>query len=106
MIHNKIRPDHLQMSEEQLRAFLKAVKADADLQDKLKMAADPSEVEAIAKAAGFAISADELNNAQSAISEDELENIAGGLWYLTFLSCFQFISCYDCNATQVMSCLD
>jgi len=67
-----------EMSEEQLKAFLEAVKADAGLQEQLKAAADADAVVAIAKAAGFAISADELKKAQSEISEDELEGVAGG----------------------------
>ena len=66
------------MSEEQLKAFLEAVKADAGLQEKLKAAADNDGVAAIAKDAGFSISADDLKNAQSEISEEELENVAGG----------------------------
>ena len=33
---------------------------------------------AIAKAAGFVISAEELKNAQQEVSEEELEGVAGG----------------------------
>ena len=66
------------MSEEQLKAFLEAVKADASLQEKLKAAGDDDAVIALAKAAGFAISADDLKKAQSEISEEELEGVAGG----------------------------
>ena len=66
------------MSEEQLKAFLEAVKADAGLQEKLKAAKDVDAVVAIAKAAGFAISADELKS-QVEVSEAELEGVAGGL---------------------------
>ena len=66
------------MSEEQLKAFLEAVKADEGLQEKLKAAGDADAVIAIAKAAGFAISADELKKAQSEISEEELEGVTGG----------------------------
>jgi len=65
------------MSEEQLKAFLEAVKADAGLQEKLKDA-DPDAAVAIAKAAGFLISSDELQRAQAEISEEELEGVAGG----------------------------
>ena len=43
------------MSEEQLKGFEEAVKADAGLQEKLKAAGDADAVIAIAKAAGFAI---------------------------------------------------
>ena len=66
------------MSEEQLKAFLEAVKADASLQEKLKAAGDADAVIALAKAAGFLISVDELKKAQSEISEEELEGVAGG----------------------------
>ena len=67
------------MSKEQLKSFLEKVKADTSLQEKLKSAADSDAVLAIAKDAGFSISADDLKNAQSEISEEELEGVAGGL---------------------------
>jgi predicted ribosomally synthesized peptide with nif11-like leader len=67
------------MSEEQLKAFLEAVKADAGLQEQLKAAKDVVDVVEIAKAAGFVISADELKKSQAEISEEELEGVAGGL---------------------------
>jgi len=69
------------MSEEQLKAFLEAVKADATLQEKLNASADADAVVAIAKAAGFVISAEELQRAQTGteISEEELEGVAGGI---------------------------
>ena len=66
------------MSEEQLKAFLEKVKADTILQEKLKAAADSDAVLAIAKEAGFSISADDLKNAQSELSDEELEGMAGG----------------------------
>ena len=67
------------MSEEQLKAFLEAVKADVGLQEKLKAAADANAVAAIAKESGFSISADDLTKkAQSELSEEELEGVAGG----------------------------
>ena len=66
------------MSEEQLKAFMEAVKADADLQEKLKAAVDTDAVVAMAKAAGFVISAEELKRAQEEVSEEELEWVAGG----------------------------
>ncbi len=67
------------MSEEQLKAFLEKVKGDTSLQEKLKAASDADGVAAIAKEAGFKISADDLKNAaQSEISEEELENVAAG----------------------------
>ena len=67
------------MSEEQLKAFLEKVKSDTSLQEKLKAASDADGVAAIAKEAGFSISADNLKNAQSELSEEELEGVAGGI---------------------------
>ena len=71
------------MSEEQLKAFLQKVKDDTSLQEKLKAAADVISVAAIAKEAGFMISADDLTKAeekaQSELSEEELEGVAGGI---------------------------
>ena len=66
------------MSEEQLKAFLEKVKADTSLQEKLKAAADNDAVAAIAKEAGFSISADDLTKVQSELSDEELEGVAGG----------------------------
>ncbi len=66
------------MSEEQLKAFLEKVKGDTSLQEKLKAAADSDAVLAIAKEAGFSISADDLKKAQAEVSDEELENAAGG----------------------------
>ena len=65
------------MSLEQLKAFLEKVKGDSNLQEKLKAAVDADAVTAIAKEAGFSISADDLKNAQSEISEEELWAILG-----------------------------
>ena len=61
------------MSEEQLKAFLEKVKSDTSLQKKFKAAADSDAVIAIAKDAGFSISADDLKKAQSEVSDEELE---------------------------------
>lgn len=67
------------MSEEQLKAFLEKVQGDTSLQEKLKAAADANAVTAIAKEAGFIISADDLTKAQSELSDKEqLEGVAGG----------------------------
>ena len=77
------------MSEEQLKAFLEKVKADTSLQEKLKAAADNDAVVAIAKEAGFSISADELGNPQSEnleLSGEELEGVAGGRNYWSWLT--------------------
>ena len=67
----------IHMSEEQRKAFLEAIKADSGLQEKLKAAADADAVVAIAKAAGFVISVDDLKNAQLETSEGDLESMSG-----------------------------
>ena len=67
------------MSEEQLKAFIEKVKGDTTLQEKLNGATDADAVAAIAKEAGFSVSADDLTMAQSELSDEELEGAAGGL---------------------------
>ena len=68
------------MSEEQLKAFLEKVKTDTSLQEKLKAAASPEAAIEIAKEAGFAITAEDIQSMQSAaeLSDEELEGAAGG----------------------------
>ena len=66
------------MSKEQLKAFLEKVKCEASLQEKLKAATDAEAVIAIAKAAGFVISPDDLKKAQAEVSDEELEGVTGG----------------------------
>ena len=67
------------MSEEQLKAFLEKLKDDTSLQEQLKAASDADAASAIAKEAGFSISADEFTKAQSTeLSDEELEGVAGG----------------------------
>lgn len=66
------------MSEEQFKAFLEKVQSDTSLQVKLKAAADANAVVSIAKEAGFSISAEDLTQAQSELSDEELEGVAGG----------------------------
>ena len=78
------------MSEEQLKSFLEKVKADTTLQEKVKAAADADAALAIAKEAGFAITAEDIQSTQSAtveLSDEELEGAAGGQrrcsWFTT-----------------------
>ena len=66
------------MSEEQLKAFLEKVKGDTSLQEKLKAAADSDAVVSIAREEGFSLSTDGLTKAQSELSEEDLEGVAGG----------------------------
>ena len=70
------------MSEEQLKTFLEKVKGDTSLQEKLKAAASPEAAIAIAKEAGFAITAEDIQSLQSAtvqLSDEDLEDAAGGI---------------------------
>ena len=75
------------MSEEQLKAFLEKVQGDTSLQEKLKAAADndAAAVVAIAKAAGFSISADDINKSPADMTAAELEGVAaaGKAWTMT-----------------------
>ena len=70
------------MSEEQLRAFLEKVKGDTSLQEKLKAAASPEAAIEIAKAAGFAITVEDIQSSMQSstveLSDEELEGAAGG----------------------------
>ena len=81
------------MSEEQLTAFLEKVKSDTSLQEQLKATAEASNwaeltnaVVAIAKEAGFSISGDDLAKAQSELSEEELEGMAGGVNWVSLVA--------------------
>ena len=65
------------MSKEQLKAFLEKVKTDTSLQEKLK--AEGADVVAIAKAAGFSITTEDLNSQVQNLTDDELEGVAGGI---------------------------
>ena len=77
------------MSKEQLSSFLEAVNADTALQEKLKDAAEPDAVAAIAHSAGFESVSSELVtdfleyvDAQSASEQEdnqELSAVSGGL---------------------------
>jgi predicted ribosomally synthesized peptide with nif11-like leader len=71
------------MSEEQLKAFLKAVQNDESLAQRLKDLLDPEAVVVIAKEAGFVISAEDLRRLkdETKLSDDELAGFAGGTAY-------------------------
>ncbi len=64
------------MSEEQLKAFIAKVQGDKSLQDQLN--AEGADVVAIAKAAGFSITSEDLQEHRQDLSDDELESVAGG----------------------------
>ena len=64
------------MSEEQLKAFIAKVQGDTSLQEQLK--AEGADVVAIAKAAGFSITTEDLNTHRQNLSDEELEAVTGG----------------------------
>ena len=64
------------MSEEQLKAFIAKVQADTSLQEQLN--AEGADPVAIAKAAGFSITTEDLKTARQNLSDAELEGVAGG----------------------------
>ena len=77
------------MSQEQLKAFLEKVKADTSLQEKLEAASDADAVVAIAKEAGFTITAEDIQTMQSVsveLTNAELEGVAGGATCLPVLT--------------------
>lgn len=75
----------IDMSKEQLNAFLEKVKAETSLQETLKAAADSDAALSIANEAGFAITAEDIQSMKSSTdtSDDELEGAAGGGWWHT-----------------------
>ena len=75
------------MSKEQLNAFLEKVQGDTSLQEKLNAPTTPEAVIEIAKDAGFAITAEDIQSMQSQsgeLSDEELEGAAGGRISLTW----------------------
>ena len=68
------------MSDDQFKAFLEAVEADAALQEKVQAEANryADAVVAIAKEVGFRITAEDVKRAQLEISEDDLDGVVGG----------------------------
>ena len=75
------------MSQEDLTQFLETVREDSSLQEKLK--AEGADPVAIAKEAGFSITQAELIRAHAAhvqtLSDEELENVAGGGAYYSYI---------------------
>jgi predicted ribosomally synthesized peptide with nif11-like leader len=59
------------MSEDQLKAFLQAVQANSALQHKLKAAGKPEAIVAIAKEAGFVVSAVDAMRVIAELSDDK-----------------------------------
>ena len=68
------------MSDEQLKAFVEAIKADKALQQKLQGIADPDAIVSIAREAGFMISTDHLRepSGQVELSDEQLDAVSGG----------------------------
>ena len=87
------------MSEEQLKAFLEKVQGDTSLQEKLKAeGADFVAIVAIAKAAGFSITTEDLNSHRQGVSDDELEVAAGGCGGDTTYGCQHRSLCFRASS--------
>ena len=72
------------MSEEQFKAFLEKVKDDTKLQEKINGTADADAVVEIAKAAGFAITSEDIQSMRSEsveLSDEALSDAVGGTLY-------------------------
>jgi predicted ribosomally synthesized peptide with nif11-like leader len=76
-------PNVYTMSKEQLAALLAKLKDDAELQEKLKGAADLDAAIALAKEAGFDVSKEDWLKYQGEqtqeLSDEELDGASGGL---------------------------
>ena len=94
------------MSEEKLKAFLEKVRSDTSLQEKLQAAADSDAVLAIAKDAGFEISAENLKLVfgPPEISDGELEGAAGGYDLTVDMKCPQ-VPTYDAGCKAISNAL-
>ena len=72
------------MSQQTLNAFIAKVQTDNGLLDQMKVATDAAAAIAIAKTAGFEITAADLIRHQAAVvaelSDEDLEGVAGGGW--------------------------
>ncbi len=72
------------MSVESAKAFIAKLESDADLRSKVEGAADDSAKRAVAKAAGFDFTREEMKTAvgshstKGELSEDQLTAVAGG----------------------------
>ena len=80
------------MSLETLNAFIAKVESDSSLQEQLNNVNDANEAIAIAKSAGFEITAGDLIRQQariaSELSDDELEKVSGGTALNIFIKTF------------------
>lgn len=83
----------------QLTEFLKEVQSNPELLAKLKAANNPNEIAAIANDAGFPLSSEELSRADSVVTENELESMAGGL-------CWAWTSTSDCGSNYTSAPID
>ena len=67
------------MSKDQLKAFFAKAQSDASLLSKLKQGTSVDQIVAVAKESGFTIDAQDLLEAQSELSEEELGVLSGGV---------------------------
>lgn len=81
------------MSDDQLKAFVDAVKGDATLQGLVKTAETPEAVVEIANEAGFIIATDELRtlHEERELSNEELESAAGAGYLPRWLEAWEAV---------------
>ena len=68
------------MAEDQLKAFLEAVEADAVLQEKINGVTGVEALLAIAKEAGYVFTAEDVSalKAEKELTDDEVADVSGG----------------------------
>ena len=69
------------MLEQRLQGCCEDSQARTSIQQKLQGVNDPEVIEEIAKEAGFRNSSEELKEAQSELSDEQLQNVAGGILF-------------------------
>jgi predicted ribosomally synthesized peptide with nif11-like leader len=70
--------DHPVQLDAPVEAFFQKASETPDLLEKLKAATDSEKVVALAKSEGFSLKASDIDDAAKQISDQELENVAGG----------------------------
>ncbi|MAR07643.1 MAG: lantipeptide [Cyanobium sp. NAT70] len=81
----------------ELKAFIAKVQSDPSVQEQLK--AEGVDPVAIAKAAGFSITTEDLNTYRQTLSDRELEGAAGGVTNTIRPEggvCYSFVTCFGC----------
>ncbi len=68
------------MSIESAKAYIERLKTDEEFRELMKDAADKEARIALVKAEGFDFSEEDIKAVESELSDDELDEVAGGGW--------------------------